>query len=135
MGADHLVNPSETSLVDAIRDLTGDGVDAVLEMSGHPQAIRDAVSCVIPGGHVAQLGLPPDEVTFDLNELIFKGVRLHGIVGRRMWETWEKMSELLSSGLLDITPVLTHRLELEDYEEGMHLMDEGTCGKVVLTIS
>jgi threonine 3-dehydrogenase len=134
MGADHLINPTETALVDAVRDLTGDGVDAVLEMSGHPLAIRDAISCVIPGGHVAQLGLPPDEVTFDLNELIFKGVRLHGVVGRRMWETWETMSELLASDALDITPVLTHRMGLEAYEEGMHLMDEGACGKVVLTI-
>lgn len=135
MGADHLINPVEESLEEKIRELTGDGVDAVLEMSGHPGAIRDAISCVIPGGHIAQLGLPPDEITIDLNELIFKGVRFYGIIGRKMWETWDVMSRLLASGVLDIAPVLTHTIDLESYEEGMRLMDKGLCGKVVLTVS
>ena len=135
MGADELINPAETSLVEAVMDLTGEGVDAVLEMSGHPQAIRDAISCVIPGGHIAQLGLPSDDVSFDLNELIFKGIRFYGIIGRRMWETWDTMSRLLATGALDITPVLTHTLPLEEYEEGMHLMDEGACGKCVLEVA
>ena len=135
MGADHMINPSEVPLADAIAGLTGDGVDAVLEMSGNPQAIRDAISCVIPGGHIALLGLPPGEVSLDLNELIFKGVRFHGIVGRRIWETWETMSELLDRRGLDITPVLTHAFDLELFEEGMRLMEEGACGKVVLRVS
>ena len=89
----------------------------------------------MPGGHIAQLGLPPDDVTIDLNELIFRGIRFYGIIGRRMWETWDTMSRLLATGALDITPVLTHTMELEAWEDGMHLMDEGACGKVVLTIS
>jgi threonine 3-dehydrogenase len=136
MGADACINPAETPLVEAIRELTGGaGVDAVLEMSGHPRAIRDAVTCVVPGGHIAQLGLPPDEVTLDLNELIFKGIRFRAVVGRRLWETWDVMTRLLESGRLDITPVLTHRIPLEDWEQGMHLMDEGVCGKVVLEVS
>jgi threonine 3-dehydrogenase len=135
MGADHLIDPMAVSLTDTIMEMTGDGVDAVLEMSGHPVAIRDAISCVIPGGHIAQLGLPSDEVTLDLNELIFKGIRFYGIVGRRIWETWEEMDRLLSSGALDITPVLTHTMPLEEFEEGMRLMEAGECGKVVLTVS
>lgn len=135
MGADHLINPSESSLVETIRDLTGEGADAVLEMSGYPEAIRDAIACVVPGGHIAQLGLPPGDVSIDLNELIFKGIRFYGIIGRRLWETWDTMSRLLATGALDITPVLTHTMELESYEEGMHLMDRGACGKVVLSIS
>ena len=100
-----------------------------------PWAIQDAISCVIPGGHIAQLGLPSDNITLDLNELIFKGIRFYGIVGRRIWETWEDMDRLLSSGDLDITPVLTHTMELEEFEEGMRLMEAGECGKVVLTVS
>lgn len=135
MGADHAINPAQEPLAEVIGELTGDGVDAVLEMSGHPQAIRDAISCVVPGGHIAQLGLPDDEVTIDLNELIFKGIRFYGVVGRRMWETWETMSRLLATGVLDITPVLTHTMGLESYEDGMRLMDEGACGKVALTVS
>jgi threonine 3-dehydrogenase len=135
MGADHLIDPRRTPLKEAIRELTGEGVDAVLEMSGHPQAIRDAVSVVIPGGHIAQLGLPPDDVEMDLNELIFKGIRFYGVVGRRMWETWDVMSRLLATGALDITPVLTHTMGLESYKDGMHLMDEGACGKVVLEVA
>ncbi len=135
MGADVLINPLETPLPERIRELTGEGVDAVLEMSGHPQAIRDAIACTIPGGHIAQLGLPPDVLELDLNELIFKGIRFYGIVGRRLWETWDVMSRLLASGRLDITPVLTHTFTLDDWAEGMQLMDEGRCGKVVLTVS
>ena len=135
MGADHLINPSEVPLRDAIMELTGDGVDAVLEMSGSPRAIRDAISCVIPGGHIAQLGLPPGDVSIDLNELIFKGVRFYGIIGRRIWETWETMSQLLGEGGLDIRPVLTHTFDLESFEEGIRLMEEGACGKVVLSVS
>ena len=134
MGADVMINPAETPLAERIAELTGDGVDAVLEMSGHPQAIRDAVSSVIPGGHIAQLGLPPDTLEFDLNELIFKGIRFYGIVGRRLWETWDAMSRLLSGGRLDITPVLTHTFTLDEWAEGMELMDAGLCGKVVLTV-
>ncbi|MFC1500711.1 zinc-binding dehydrogenase, partial [Candidatus Zixiibacteriota bacterium] len=120
---------------ETIMDLTGDGVDAVLEMSGHPTAIQDAISCVIPGGHIAQLGLPPDRITLDLNKLIFKGIRFYGVVGRKMWETWEEMTRLLASGNLDISPVLTHTLELEAFEEGISLMEAGECGKVVLRVS
>ncbi|MFC1595338.1 L-threonine 3-dehydrogenase [Gemmatimonadota bacterium] len=135
MGADHLIDPGAVSLVGTIMELTGDGVDAVLEMSGHPTAIQDAISCVIPGGHIAQLGLPPDLVTLDLNKLIFKGIRFYGIAGRKMWETWEEMTRLLASGRLDISPVLTHTLELEAFGEGMRLMEAGECGKVVLTVS
>lgn len=134
MGADEMIDPAATSLADRIMELTGDGVDAALEMSGHPAAIRDAISCVIPGGHIAQLGLFPDEVTLDLNEMIFKGIRYHAIVGRRIWETWEEMDRLLGEGGLDITPVLTHTFDLEDFEEGFRLMEAGECGKVVLTV-
>jgi threonine 3-dehydrogenase len=136
MGADQAIDPSQIPLVEAVRELTGgQGVDAVLEMSGHPQAIRDAVTAVVPGGHIAQLGLPPDVITFDLNELIFKGIRFYAVVGRQLWQTWTTMRQLLASGRLDITPVLTHRIPLEEYEQGMHLMDEGKCGKVVLEVS
>jgi threonine 3-dehydrogenase len=134
MGADHLIDPLATSLVETIMDLTGDGVDAVLEMSGHPAALRDAISCVIPGGHIAQLGLFPEDVTLDMNELVFKGIRFHAIVGRRIWETWEEMNRLLTDRGLDITPVLTHTLDLEEFEEGMRLMEAGECGKVVLRV-
>ena len=136
MGADELIDPSKTPLVDTVRELTGgDGADAVLEMSGHPRAIADAIHATVPGGHIAQLGLPPDDVTIDLNQLIFRGIRFYGIVGRRLWETWDVMSRLLASGKLDITPVLTHTMPLEAWEDGMHLMDEGSCGKCVLEIS
>jgi len=67
--------------------------------------------------------------------LIFKGIRFYGIVGRKMWETWEEMDRLLAAGELDISPVLTHTLELEAFEEGIRLMEAGECGKVVLTVS
>ena len=85
-----------------------EGFDVVLEMSGNPRAIRSAISNMAQGGKMAQLGIPTEEVSFDLNEIVFKMLTISGIYGREMYETWYKMSVMLQSGL-DIKPAITHR--------------------------
>jgi threonine 3-dehydrogenase len=103
-------------------------------MSGHPAAICDALRAVRSGGWVGLLGLPSAPVELDLaNEIIFKAVRVEGIFGRRLWQTWEQMTVLLKRGL-DVWPVITHRFPLERFEEAFALLESGEAGKVILTI-
>jgi threonine 3-dehydrogenase len=73
-------------------------------------------------------------VPLDLNELVIqKGVTIHGIFGRRIWETWEHTRRLLSpGGGVDVLPLITHRISLEDVEEAMQLLQRGESGKIVI---
>lgn len=133
MGADVIVNSKEVNSVQAIRDATnGEGAEVVLEMSGHPDAIRDALKAAAQAGRVSLLGIPSKEVAFDLAEdVIFKGLQLVGITGRRMYDTWYQLKGLLERGRIDLAPIITHRLTLGRYEEAFDLMSSGNCGKIV----
>ncbi len=134
MGADAVLNPAEEDVVAQVGDLTdGEWADGVLEMSGSPVAIDQACKMVRMGGRVSLLGLPSEtEVTLNLgDDVVFKGLDLQGIVGRRMWETWRQMEGLLAAGL-DVSEVMTHEMPMEEFAEGMRLMESGECGKVVL---
>ncbi len=134
MGADHVIDAGSEPVVQRVMQLTdGRGVDGVLEMSGNPRVIDQALKMVRPGGRVSLLGVPSDnEVCLDVgNDIVFKSVTVQGIAGRKMWETWYQVRALLDGGL-DIEPVLTHRMDMEDFAEGMQLMADGNCGKVVL---
>lgn len=134
MGATHALNPKETDVTAEVRDAThGIGVDVVLEMSGNAQALHQGFKALRPGGRVSLLGLLSRPETIDLNdEVIFKGARVYGITGRKMFSTWYKATRFLASGLLDITPVITHQFPLRDFARAMELMKKGECGKVVL---
>ncbi|BFH11421.1 L-threonine 3-dehydrogenase [Paenibacillus melissococcoides] len=133
MGADVIVNSKEVNSVQAIREATnGEGAEVVLEMSGHPDAIRDALKAAAQAGRVSLLGIPSREVAFDLAEdVIFKGLQLVGITGRRMYDTWYQLKGLLERGRIDLTPIITHRLTLDRYDEAFDLMSSGNCGKIV----
>ncbi|BFH66614.1 L-threonine 3-dehydrogenase [Paenibacillus dendritiformis] len=133
MGADVIVNSKEVNSVQAIREATnGEGAEVVLEMSGHPDAIRDALKAAAQAGRVSLLGIPSKEVAFDLAEdVIFKGLQLVGITGRRMYDTWYQLKGLLERGRIDLSPIITHRLTLDRYEEAFDLMSSGSCGKIV----
>lgn len=135
MGADLVIDPTSAEDLPAIvREHTGgDGVDVVLEMSGHPLAIRDGIRSAVMGGRVSLLGLPSNAVTLALSEdVIMRGITLQGITGRRMFDTWYKARALLESGRLDIAPLITHRFPLSRYADAMDLLHEGSCGKIVL---
>ena len=136
MGAALLIDPSTNEVDEQIISLTRErgGVDVVLEMSGNADAIKSAFRVIRPGGWMSLLGIPHRSIQLNLaRDLIFKGVTVYGIVGRRMYESWYRTQGILSSGKLDIRPVLTHSLPLDRFEEGFSLIEEGKCGKVVLT--
>ncbi len=134
MGADLVLNAAQSDIVQTILTETeGEGVDVLLEMSGAASALRDGFTVLKPGGEVALLGLPSRPVSFDFDSLvIFKGVTVHGIIGRLLWETWYQARGLLRSGAVDLAPLVTHRFALDDYEKAFALMAAGECGKVVM---
>jgi len=134
MHADVVVDVSREDFVERVKAATGGhGVDGVLEMSGNPDAMRDGLSALRMGGRLSLLGLPKEPFDLDWNRLlIFKGITLHGIIGRRMYETWYQMDQLLRSGRLDIRPAITHVMPMEGFEEAIALLQSGNAGKVVL---
>jgi threonine 3-dehydrogenase len=132
MGATRAVNPTKTSLSDVMKELRMlEGFDVGLEMSGNGHAFRDLLSVMNHGGRVAILGIPPEGVSIDWNQVIFKGLVLKGIYGREMFETWYKMVAMLESGL-NVQPVLTHHFKVDDYRDAFETMRSGQSGKVVL---
>ena len=133
VGIPHTVDASKTGLDAVMADLDmREGFDVGLEMSGNPRALNDMLKAMIHGGKIALLGIPPAEATFDLNQVIFKGLTLKGIYGREMFETWYKMIALIQEGL-DLSPLITHRYPVEDFQEGFDVMRSGESGKVVLS--
>ena len=114
-------------------DLTsGEGVDEVLEFSGSEQALRQALQIVRPAGGIHILGFYTKPVTFDISEMVTKGVSMHGIHGRLMYKTWYQMGGLLRSGNVNLRPILTHKFSLDEYDKAMDLMRSGNCGKVAI---
>lgn len=134
LGANVVLNPRKDEIVNGVRNATdGRGADVVCEMSGNAAAFRQAFEAAAPGGRVSLLGLPDQEIALDWNNLVlFKRLTVMGIYGRKIFETWEKAKNLLSSGRLDIRPVITHELPLAEIEQAMRLMESGKCGKIVL---
>ncbi|MEO0141286.1 MAG: L-threonine 3-dehydrogenase [candidate division WOR-3 bacterium] len=134
MGADVVVDPTKEDVVEVVKRETGGlGVEVFLELSGKESAIHQGFSALVPGGRASLLGLPDGPVTMDLNnEIIFKGIRVYGITGRKMFSTWFKVSHLLSSGRLDPSPAITHEFRLEEFQKGFELMEKGETGKVIL---
>ncbi len=134
LGAHIVINPIKEDVVKRVMEETeGLGVDVVAEMSGNPKAIAQALEYIRLGGRMSMLGIPTEDVKLDVaNGIVFKGIQIHGIVGRKMYETWYQVKGLLSSGNLNLDKIITHKLPLENFEEGMELMKSGNCGKVVL---
>ncbi len=131
MGATHLVNVARENLDEAMRAQNiHEGFDIGLEMSGSPEAFNDMLHHMYHGGRVALLGILPAKTLIDWDQVIFKGLHIKGIYGREMFETWYKMTQMVAGGL-DLTPVLTHRLAIDDYMVGFEAMKSGECGKVV----
>jgi threonine 3-dehydrogenase len=135
MGAHDACRPDEAAKT--VHGATsGYGVDVVLEMSGVPSAIHQAFALVRVGGRVQMLGIPSKPMDVDFaTEVIFKGITIYGVVGRRMYDTWHQMTRFLRSGKFDPTPVITHRFPLEDFDEAMHVIRSGEAGKVVFEIA
>ena len=136
MGATHVFRSGEVDIPSAIGGvMRGKGVDVVLEMTGNPEAIHYSFQVVKKGGRISLFGIPNQPVPLDLaRDVVFKGIRILGINGRLMYETWHQMRALLLSGKLDPTPVITHTFPLKEFEKAMSVMiaSDRRCGKVVL---
>ena len=130
MGATRTINVTRERLPDILKELKIDGFDVGMEMSGNPQAFNDLLHCMYHGGKVALLGILPKGTGVDWDQIIFKGLQMHGIYGRLMYETWYKMTQMVLTGF-PLAKALTHQIPIDDYQNGFDLMAAGECGKVV----
>jgi threonine 3-dehydrogenase len=132
MGATKAVNVSKQSITNTIEELNmTEGFDVGLEMSGNSQAFCNMLDAMNFGGNIALLGIQPPDTSVDWSTIIFKGLKLKGIYGREMFETWYKMTSMIQSGL-NITPVITHRFDIDNFQDGFDIMGSGQSGKVIL---
>ncbi|MFC6438583.1 L-threonine 3-dehydrogenase [Bowmanella sp. JS7-9] len=132
MGATRAVDVSKEKLKDVMNELgMTEGFDVGLEMSGVPTAFSDMLNNMNHGGKIAMLGIPPGATAIDWNQVIFKGLTIKGIYGREMFETWYKMASLIQSGL-NLEPIITHRMPVDQFQTGFETMGSGQSGKVIL---
>ena len=108
-----------------------EGFDVGMEMSGNQQALDQMVDCLVMGGRIAMLGIPPGKSPVDWSRIVFKAITIKGVYGREIFETWYKMIAMLENGL-DVRRVITHRFGVDDFEAGFAAMRSGQSGKVVL---
>lgn len=132
LGATRTVNLKEEKLSDVMKAIgMTEGFDVGLEMSGSQAGLHDMIHNMKHGGNIALLGLQRTNATVDLETVIFNGLNIRGIYGRKVWDTWYKMSTMVQAGL-DISPIITHRFDIRDYEKGFEAMISGMSGKVIL---
>jgi len=134
MKADVTIDPSTEDVRAIVAERTGGlGADVVLEMAGHPDAIRIAFDVVRRGGRISLLGLTNKPVSLNFSEdIIFKGLTIQGINGRRMYQTWYQMTALLKAGKLDLHPVITDRIAMKDFSKGMERLKTGEASKILI---
>ncbi len=132
LGIRYTVNTATHSLDAVMHDIgIKEGFDVGLEMSGNERALNTMIDSMTHGGRIALLGILNNDARVDWNKIIFNGLKLKGIYGREMHETWYKMSAMLQGGL-DISGIITHRFPIEEFEAGFAAMDSGRAGKVIL---
>jgi len=137
MGAHVTIDATRDDVVRSVLAETGgEGADVVCEMSGVPSALHQAFAAVRLGGRVQLLGIPDGQVPVDFaTEIIFKGITVYGVIGRKMYETWNQMRRYLSAGLVDPRPVITHQFPLAKIDEALAAIRAGDAGKIILEIA
>lgn len=133
MGANQPMNPLQEDVVAAVLKATGGyGADVVIEASGSVEALKQSFRYLRKGGRMALIGLPGKPIELELGkEVVFKEAKIIGIHGRKMFETWTQMENLLASGKLIADPAITHVLPLERWREGIELAKSGQACKVI----
>lgn len=132
MGATRAVNVAKEKLEDVMQELhMHEGFDVGLEMSGNPSAFRTMLANMFHGGKIAMLGIMAPDTGIDWDQVVFNGLTIKGIYGRKMYETWYKMTSMIQTGL-DLSPVITHRFDYKDFKEGFEIMRSGQSGKIIL---
>jgi threonine 3-dehydrogenase len=133
LGADLVLGEGDDIIDEILNATDGRGVDNSCEFSGSETALSNAIKSTRMGGYLNVLSVYGKENTpVPMNEIVFRYLHLKGINGRKMWSTWETMHELLASGAIDVDAVVTHRLGINDFQEGIELTRSGLCGKVIL---
>lgn len=134
MGASAAINVDKGDLTQLLNaEGVTEGCSVGLEMSGSPNALRQLVENMRPGGHIVLLGILPRDTQVDWNTVVFRSLTLKGVYGREIFDTWYQSMALLESGL-DITPIITHRLDFDQWEDGFKAMIAGTATKVVFSL-
>jgi len=132
LGVDRAIDVRSESIDSVMTELgMTEGFDVGLEMSGAASALNQMLEAMNHGGNVAVLGIASGDITVEMNEVIFKGLTVKGIYGRRIFETWYKSAAMLQSGL-DISSIVTHTFAVADFEDAFATVASGECGKVVL---
>lgn len=133
MGASMTINPARgEKIIDSVKTLHMAGFDVGLEMSGSPMAIEEMINNMYNGSKIALLGILPNNTSVPWDKIIFKALTLKGIYGREMFETWYKMEQMIITGI-DLSPIITHRFHIDEFQKGFDIMEEGNCGKVILS--
>jgi threonine 3-dehydrogenase len=134
IGADVIINPLKEDVIKRVLEETGGrGVDVVGEFSGNKGAIEQAFKYVKKGGYMSMLGIPSQKIEIDLaNDIVFKGINIYGVTGRRIYDTWYQVKELIESNKLHLSDIITHQFALKDINKAGELMGTGNSGKIVL---
>ena len=134
LGADVIINPMNEDVIERVLSETnGQGPDVIGEFSGNKTAIEQAFKYLKPGGGLSLLGIPSKDIEIDLaNDIVFKGIRVYGVVGRKIYETWYQVKELVDNNRLELDKIITHTFPMSKIDEAMKLMGSGNCGKIVI---
>ena len=134
LGADVVINPLKEDVIKRVYEETnGQGPDVIGEFSGNKTAIEQAFKYLKAGGGLSLLGIPSKDIEIDLaNDIVFKGIRVYGVVGRRIYDTWYQVKELIDNNKLDLDKIITHVMPMSKVLEAMEIMGSGNSGKIVL---
>ncbi len=120
-------------ILEALPEKQYNTYDVVLEMSGNRLGIDIAFDAVRIGGKLIAFGIPKEKITIDWGKyMINKELTILSVFGRKIWETWEQTSKLLKTKKVDLSPLITHKFKLKDFEKAMTLMKSRQCGKILL---
>lgn len=135
LGADAVIDALKEDVVSRVLEETnGKGVDVVTEFAGNAKAIGLALEYVKKGGAISVLGIFSDQVQLDLNKVVFKGITLYGVTGRKMYESWHRIEALLNSKKLRLDKVVTHHLKFSEMDKAFEIMNDKHCGKIVISL-
>lgn len=134
LGADVVINPlAENVIARVLAETNGKGADVIGEFSGNKQAIEQAFKYIKPGGGLSMLGLPAKNIEIDLSrDVIYKGISIYGVTGRRIYDTWYQVKDLIDHNRLHLEKIITHQMPLRQINEAAKIMGSGECGKIVL---
>ncbi|MBI9009896.1 MAG: L-threonine 3-dehydrogenase [Tenericutes bacterium] len=134
LGADYIINPLTEDVYEKVMEYTnGMGADVIGDFSGNKTAIETAFKYLKRGGGFAILGIPDENIEIDItNDVVFKGVRIYGVTGRRIYDTWYQVKDLLDNNKLHLDKIITHTFPLSKINEAAEIMSNKNCGKIVL---